>query len=258
MSTPAQFNLTELKNSNDSILASITNLDNLKTNVTDMISTNSASSDTNVQELNAKLTPQLTTIENAKKNLYSQLEISNSFFQNGLLATSQIKEQQSNASTAISNEVSLNNERLAKITEEQNNKMRLVEINSYYGKKYSAQNEIIKISIVVCVISLILWFIDSKEFLPIPSFFFSLLISIVITVGAIVIFYKCYYLIIRSRIDFDQIDFNVKSSSLPVINLNNGAGNSGTTGTDNHCMDGACCPPGFAYNNSLNGCIFSP
>ena len=257
---PKEFNLTDIQNSNDAILNSITKLTDLKTNITNNISILRATGSTGpVSTVISDLTSQLITIDEAQGRLQNQIQQVNTFYDNGLLATSQIEDNQQNATDIIASETDINNKRLESVNNEQNNKMRLVEINSYYGKKYNEQNQIMKIVIIVCVVVLILWFVDSKEYLPIPSFIFTILISLSITIGIFVIFYKCYYLIIRNNIDFDQIDFDIPISKLPKIDttLPGSRTSASGSGSSNSCINDACCPAGFAYNTELNYCTIS-
>ena len=255
-----QFSLTDIQNSNASILDSISDLTNLKTNLTNNISILSATGLTGpVSTAIGGLTSQLNAIDTAQENLHTQINQINTFYTNGLVATSQIEDNQERATNIITSETELNNKRLENVNNEQNNKMRLVEINSYYGKKYSEQNKIMKIIIIVCVIVLILWIVDSKQLLPIPSFIFTILISLSITIGTLLIFYHCYYLILRNNVDFDQIDFDIPISKLPKIDtLTRSGGAIGSTGSSaGICTNQECCPPGFAYNSELNYCTLS-
>lgn len=257
-----QFSLTDIQNSNAAILNSITNLTNLKTNVVNNISILRASGLTGPASSAVNdLSSHLTMIDTAQESLHTQVNQINTFYENGLLATSQIHDNQQHATDIITSETEINNKRLESVNNEKNNKMRLVEINSYYGKKYSEQNKIMKIVIIVCVIVLILWIVDSKQLLPIPSFIFTILISLSITIGALIIFYHCYYLILRNNVDFDQIDFDIPISKLPKIDTtlaSRPGGANGLTGSGaGSCTNQECCPPGFAYNSELNYCTLS-
>jgi predicted RND superfamily exporter protein len=257
-----QFNLSDIQNSNDKILNSISELTNLKSNIVNNISIlNAAGLTGSTSSVISDLTSQLSVIESAQAKMYEQINQVNAFYDNGLLATSQIEDNQQNATQLIASETEINNERLESVSNEQNNKMRLVEINSYYGKKYNEQNQIMKTVIIVCVVVLILWFVDSKQYLKITSFIFTILISLSITIGIFVIFYKSYYLIIRNNIDFDQIDFDIPISKLPKIDTTLASSltssSASGSGSSNICTGSECCPPGFGYNTELNYCTLS-
>ena len=154
-------------------------------------------------------------------------------------------------SDIIENEAESTTNRLAEIKNDSNNKMRLVEVNSYYGSKYNDQSEIMKIIIVTCVIVLILWYTNTI----VQSSIFYVLIAIVVAVGCIIIFWKSYYLMLRNNIDYNQYDFDVKSSKLPNIDtsiLSGSSGpsrmSSGDTGSRG-CVNEVCCiaPEYFSF-----------
>lgn len=260
--TNTLFNLSDIKNSNDKILNSIDSLGNLSTSLaSDMAilqSTSSSGLTGPTLSVYNDLRGKLTDIDGIRTNLHSQIDQVNAFYENGLVSMKTIQEQQKKATDIMNSQTSINNGRLESIKTEQNNKMRLVEINSYYSKKYEAQSEIMKIIIIVSVITLILWILDTKQVLPIPSFVTTILISLSITIGAVVIFYKCYYLILRNNVDYDQIDFDIPSNKLPIIDTSPTRKIHGGTGPASsnagQCINDECCPPGFAYNTELNFC----
>lgn len=144
--------------------------------------------------------------------------------------------------------------------EETINKIRMVEINNYYSKKYNAQSEIMKIIIFISVLILILWYIDSSQLTPFPSAIFTTLISVILAVGIIVISFKVYYLLMRNNIDFDQMDFYFKNTNMPKIEIDaTGLGATGAYTSDsgysgNNCYNDECCPIGFAFNSGLGRC----
>ena len=158
-------------------------------------------------------------------------------------------------SSIINDESELTSERLAKMKNESSNKMRMVEINNYYANKYNDQSEIMKIIIVTCVIVLILWYINTM----VQSSIFYVLIAIVVAIGSIVIFWKSYYLMLRNNIDYNQFDFDVKSSKLPEIDILHGATgtlmSSGSTGAAN-CANADCCIS-IDYYSFKNGKCYS-
>jgi len=264
----SMFNLSDINNSNGEIMSSITELDNLSTQITSDASKLSPSGSTGTSQTvldvrNDLTDKRLQTISSIRNKLDTQMGKINNFYNNGLNSMKTIQEQQKKASDIITSQKEINEKRVDSIKIEQNNKMRLVEINSYYGKKYKAQSEIMKIIILISVISLILWIVDSKQLLPIPSFVFTILISLSVTIGAIVIFYKCYYLILRNNVDYDQIDFDIPLDKLPPIDtdpnrkLRGPTGDIGSSSSSDGCQNDECCPPGFAYNNELNFCTIS-
>lgn len=153
-------------------------------------------------------------------------------------------------SDIIKTESDLTSERLAKMKNESTNKMRMVGINNYYANKYNDQSEIMIIIIVTCLSILILWYINTI----VQSSIFYVLIAIVVSVGVITIAWKCYYLIMRNSIDYNQSDFDIKSKNLPEIDILRGATGTlmtaGSTGSKD-CENEKCCiaPEYYSFKN---------
>jgi hypothetical protein len=151
----------------------------------------------------------------------------------------------------IQSESILTSERLAKMKNESSNKMRMVQINNYYANKYNDQSEIMKIIIVTCVIVLILWYINTM----VQSSIFYVLIAIVVAIGIIIIFWKSYYLILRNNIDYNQFDFDVKTTKLPKIDSKIVSGSTGASRMSagdkdaKTCSNSECCigPEYFSF-----------
>jgi hypothetical protein len=66
----------------------------------------------------------------------------------------------------IENELNDSKRRLNLLQAEKNNKIRLVGINTYYGKQYNAHKQIMKTIVFVCLPVLILTILTNKGILP--------------------------------------------------------------------------------------------
>ena len=55
---------------------------------------------------------------------------------------------------------------LHRLTDAKNNKVRMSEINTYYGKRYSAHTGVMKILIMICIPLLILAILRKKNLVP--------------------------------------------------------------------------------------------
>ena len=149
--TNTLFNLSDIKNSNDQILTSISNLSGITTDITNNLSILRASgidSGSPLSTVYNNLSGKITEIDGIQNNLHRQIDQINTFYENGLTSMTTLQDQQKKVTDIINKETDINNKRLETIKTEQNNKMRLVEINSYYSKKYETQSEIMKIIII--------------------------------------------------------------------------------------------------------------
>jgi hypothetical protein len=147
--------------------------------------------------------------------------------------------------------------------EENSNKTRSIQINSYYGKKYSAQNYILLIIGLMVAIVAGLWAIGI--YVPtIPSWILSSLMSLTIGICSIIIIFKSVDMSNRNRFDYDQYDTKMKNLP-PIAPANDGTTPSTTGATQysygnfgKHCQDNACCPKFFTFNAAAGYCSFNP
>ena len=92
-----------------------------------------------------------------------------------------------------------------------NNKLRMVEINTYYGKRYKSYTELMKIVIFSSILFLILALLKKKEF--IPENISNALLSIFLIISLFFILQKINDIYWRDNMDFDQYNwFNVPDS----------------------------------------------
>jgi hypothetical protein len=201
---------------------------------------------------------QINDLARARGDLYknmndfsSQLETVASERRNALVqnnvAVNVIRDQIQNSSSTLDG-----------LQQEKSNKMRLVEINNYYGKKYEFQTDIMKIIILTCVPVLVISILLKKGF--IPNLIATGLIIIIIAAGVIAVARKIIDLNRRNSFNFDQYDhpFNPyavqinKSESTNLADLNKFA-------IPNSCIGSSCCTEGTTVWDSTTGkCIRPP
>ena len=137
-------------------------------------------------------------------------------------------------------------------------KIRMVEINTYYASKYSAQAEIMKILIIVCVPLLIITILSKKGL--IPANIADIITAIVIIIGSVIIVMKLYDLTIRNNMNFDEYEWGVNSESLPITS---DATTKKSKKSDKFfdsllnfgCVGEKCCSDGMYYDDSKEQCL---
>ena len=125
-------------------------------------------------ETNTSLTPQqqqsivqkMNQLSNMRINLYQTLSGVNGFFQNALASSIGTLQEQSTAIGIVESELNTAKKRLEALEAEKNNKIRLVEINDYYGDKYAEHSQLMKIIIFTLVPVIILALLNNKGILP--------------------------------------------------------------------------------------------
>lgn len=144
------------------------------------------------------------------------------------------------------------------------NKTRLLQINTYYGKKRLAQNVILKTIATMIIVVIALWLVG--EYFPIiPSWIVSLSMSITLAVCSLIIIFKASDMSHRNNMDYDIYDIPMsKDLPPPTATLSGAQGNisssSSSTNTigGKHCSDNACCPKFYTFNTSLGYCGLNP
>jgi len=135
------------------------------------------------------------------------------------------------------------------------NQMRMVEINSYYSKRYHHHTSLIKILIIVSVLVLIV--ILLKKYDIISQDVSDIIISIILFISVIVFVVKVYDLMKRNDMNYDEYDVKIPKPS-------NDGSSSSSSGNNNKssslslpslgCINGNCCSANMIYDPEQNKC----
>jgi hypothetical protein len=141
------------------------------------------------------------------------------------------------------------------------NKLRLVEINTYYSKRFGAHKEIVKVVVYVCILMLIVIILGKKEILP--RNIYIVLNGIILVVGIIVIGKKIIDLSNRDNMNFDEYDWYFDKSKAPSDTGGSGSATSQPTDpwatTTTECVGEMCCTanPGLIYDSVAKVCVLN-
>ena len=236
----------------------------------------------------------ISNLQIAEKDLYTQLEILSSnnsankdltlqndiitkinylsntrveLFKNLALNYSSIKQNASNSKYDVIDQITV-----LKLVEDQLNKskqyinslelsntnqMRMVEINSYYSKRYSRHTNLIKIIILISIIVLLV--ILLKKYSIISQDISNILISIILFVGLIVFTVNGYDLMRRNNMVYDEYDVLTKPKISSSSSDNSTSKNaSSSLGLPLGCINGNCCSSNMIYNSEKNKCVIIP
>ena len=162
----------------------------------------------------------------------------------------------------VEDQLSKAKESINKLQNQNDTKMRLVEINTYYGKRYEAHIELMKLIIFLCVPVLILLVLKNRSILP--EALANLLVGIVIAVGAFFIIRNLWDLFTRSNMNYDEYDWKYENpaANTPsiweynkknLLNIENPLKNL----MDNLgiCIGERCCATGQTFDNKKQKCV---
>lgn len=165
-------------------------------------------------------------------------------------------------------ETELNNAKanLNALSDNKTQKMRMVELNTYYSQKYREYSRVMKLVIYFTVPVLILAILRKKNL--IPQQLANVLMILLILVGSIMVIMRLLDLSARSNMNFDEYDWgwdpsNYKPTVIQydkqqlagaVSNLKHETGNfSRSIGLG--CIGEECCADGTVYDEKKQVCV---
>jgi hypothetical protein len=205
----------------------------------------------------SEIVAQINDLAKARGDLYnnmndfsSQIEMVASERRNALV-------QNSVAVNVIRDQIANSSNTLDGLQQDKSNKMRLVEINNYYGKKYEFQTDIMKIIILTCVPVLVVSILLKKGF--IPNLIATGLIILIIAAGVIAVARKVMDLNRRNRFNFDQYDHPFNPYAVSVTTTNKETTNLADLNEismDYSCIGSNCCTETTTVWNPSEGKCF--
>ena len=148
--------------------------------------------------------------------------------------------------------------KLKLLNDEKLNKLRLVQINTYYNKRYDALGDMVKYIILFLVIAIIFAIVIQKGF--IPGNIGSLILTIYVALG--LVYFYLYYLDIQSRSkrNFDEYEwiFDPNRETKEDEDKDSGEGDAylgvNKKNTD-ECVGEDCCTDGMKYDETIQQCV---
>ena len=172
-----------------------------------------------------------------------------------------VASEQSEAETAtalqnvIDQELKDAQEQIAELESSRAGKERMIEINTYYGKRFMAQAGVMKIFIYMCIPVLILAVLANMGF--VPNYIAGFMIIASIAVGVIYMYNAVGDINRRDKLNFDEYTWEFDPSRVgSVVNPNlNGSGGANASSLLG-CYEGACCnPPATIWDPSSKMCV---
>ena len=143
------------------------------------------------------------------------------------------------------------------LKERKNNKIRLVEINNYYGSRYEEHAELVKI-IIFTLFPLVILSIGRRF---VPDVLFYALVTIIVIIGSYQFVVRFWSTTMRDDMNYGQYNwyFNPATAPISPVNIDDdkpvdpwlASGNWGT------CVGSACCSDGQDYDDDKNLCVIA-
>lgn len=242
---------SNLQDRNAQIILDIQNLQNIERELFNNLE-QSLSQNTLSQSQKETLIQKINEISQMRSNMYQTIGGINSFYQTNLNTSTNALAQQTSAISIVEKELNAAKERLKLIEDYKLNKLRLVEINTYYSERYSAHTYLMKIIIYMFVPILILALLANKGL--IPNLLFSVLTIIIAVIGLITLFYTIRSIMMRNNMMFQEYDWYFDANSGPKASTATSIDPWASSGSS-MCIGQACCNDGYTYDSTQNKCI---
>jgi len=239
-----------LQERNNQIINNIKSLQETEMKLYDSLESRSLNSDQQKQIID-----RINQISQMRMNLYASLKDMYSYYQQDVSDSRNAMNNQMVSVDVIENELNDSKRRLNLLEAQKNNKIRLVEINTFYGKQYDAHKQIMQVVVFICIPVLILTVLANKGILP-PRIN-SLLIGIIIIIGLVIIGAKIIDLSNRDNMNFDEYNWYFNKDEAPTSSTETDAETSSDpwetpTAT---CVGAECCYDNSTYDETQNRCI---
>jgi hypothetical protein len=191
----------------------ITNLNALEQSLYTQLQTNIST--LTVDQKNAILT-QISNINTLRSSLLSQLQTGYSNYLTTSQASSDLLNQQFLASSVVDAELAKQATYLDDLEKDKEAKLRLAQVNTYYGKQYSAHASVMKLIIYMAIPILIASILVKARILP--PIIYTVVISIVLVYGLYFLIYKLLDISNRDNMNFDRYNWYFDKANAPDIN----------------------------------------
>jgi hypothetical protein len=249
----------EVSQMNERTVSTIKNIKDLqdleKSLYSQLENTASSPSPPSLQE-QEKAIQRINELSNMRATLFGNLQDTYSMNQYQVAQTRNDLVDELTSVKVIEGELNNSKKQMNALKQEKINKLRMVEINTYYGKRYESHANIMKIIILACIPIIILSVLTKKNI--ISNNISNVLMAIVVVIFILVMWYRIGDILFRDNMDYDQYKFPFDPQNVDLDN----------SGTDNvvylpdaldlgiECVGDSCCKgDNMVYDNASNICV---
>ncbi len=199
---------------------------------------------------------EINRIAELRINLYKTLSNLNGNYFSNLDETADVLGEQTIALSIVERELNENKNKLEEINQDNINKMRMVQINTYYGKRFEEHTYLMKVLLYTFVPVLILSFLFFKGWLP--SMVYYVLIVIIGLIGFYYVWITIVSIMSRDKMNYEEYDWFFNSSKAPnednlKVNIKSPWESLDVT----TCIGQECCLPGYVFDSDNNKCTLT-
>jgi hypothetical protein len=181
----------------------------------------------------------------------------NTYCQNTLSTSRGTLNEQTSTIGIVENELNQAKDKLQLLQQEKSNKIRLIEINNYFGEKYAEHGNLMKIIIAILLPTLILAILNQKGILPNTVYY--ILLIIIAVIGFYFLWMRILSIWHRDNMNYQEYDWAFDPSN---VTISKGSTRDPWTvytkaSVVAHaaCVGDACCSTGLTWDASRNQCV---
>jgi hypothetical protein len=242
-------NFETMQERTEQTLADIANLQKVEQELHDSLNANITN------EEKQKIVIKISEISQMRVNLYAYLQELYAFFQNNVSSSRTTLAEQMMAIDIVENELNDAKRKMQILEDEKYNKLRLVEINTYYGKQYNAHAWLMKSIVIICVPVFILSILKNTGFFP--NKITSFIMAFIIIIGIIWIGLQIIDMSNRDNMNYDEYNWYFNKSKAPTDDTPSNPKDPWAMEIPSIvCVGEQCCDKTFStYNASKNLCL---
>ena len=151
-------------------------------------------------------------------------------------------------------ELKTQGEQLDAVQQSHDGKKRMIELNTYYGKRFMAQADVMKIFIYLCIPVLIIAYLANAGLFP--NYIAGFMIIAIVVIGVVYIYAAVHDINRRDKMNFDEYTWEFDPSRVgTIVNPNYGATGSGANGNMVGCFNGRCCGTNTQWDATSGTCV---
>jgi hypothetical protein len=249
--TDAAFN--SLQERNSQTLANIQSLQESEQELYQKLDDNTIST-----EQRTRIVMKINEISQMRLNLYETLKDIYENYGTNVTNAATLSKQQLMAAKIVEKQLNESKVRMNALDLKKNNALRMVEINTYYGKQYNAQARIMKTIAIGCIPIAVASLLANKGI--VSEKIYAFIVAIILVV--IMLMVGRQYIDMRNRDDmnYDEYDWYFNASTAPSSTAATGATGTGedevwASEPEATCTGAACCYEGSRFDEGLNVCV---
>jgi len=190
----------------------------------------------------SELIDRINNLTATRENLYATLRENHTYYDKNLTSAQHTLVQQTDALEVVEKELNRTKKRVDLLNDERVRRLRLVEINRYYGDKYRHHTSILKDITLMFALLLVLVIVNNTGMLPKAAF--KGLMILILAVGMYVIAKELYDASTRDNMVYDQYNWSKISPDWEHPTTAQASIFSDDLGM---CENQECCDTGFTW-----------